>query len=260
MGTEADGPDGIRRAVRQTFKDGADFIKITASGGGTRGTARHKASFTPAELAAAVEEAQAHDSYVTAHCHAIEAIVRCLDAGVPMLEHATFIAEDGKESFRPEIAQRLVDQDVAVVPTVSIHGRWLEQKTVTGPPELVARRDDKAASFERRVRLVGQLYDAGVTVLIGSDAGFGRGYPAPVDDLGYEMQLHAAAGIPNLQVIAAATGLSARRLGIADHTGQLKAGLKADVIAVGGDPASDITSMQHVRFVMSLGRVVRNDF
>src|SRR5262249_54270938 len=119
-GGECDGPDEVRREVRDRFKHGATFIKLTATGGGTVGTVRHRATFTVEELQSAAREAIQHDSYATAHVHGTEGIVRCLDAGVQMLEHGTFVLEDNREYFDAGVAARCRDRNVPIVPTVQV--------------------------------------------------------------------------------------------------------------------------------------------
>jgi imidazolonepropionase-like amidohydrolase len=280
-GGEADGPDAVRREVRDRFKNGATFIKLTATGGGTVGTVRHRATFTVDELASAAREAVQHDSYATAHVHGTEGIVRCLDGGVQMLEHATFVLEDNREYFDADIAARIRDQNVPVVPTVQVYGRWVETSpgrlegltsddldawqarysklTCLVPPfpriDKIPRAELKLwehrfDSFNRRVELVGQLYRAGVVLLMGSDGG---GRPGPIDDLGHGIQLHVKAGVPVLEAIASATGLAARWIRIDDVTGSLMPGKEADIIAVDGDPEKDVTAMSRVDFVMRSG-------
>ena len=280
-GGEADGPDAVRREVRDRFKNGATFIKLTATGGGTVGTVRHRATFTVDELASAAREAVQHDSYATAHVHGTEGIVRCLDAGVQMLEHATFVLEDNREYFDADVAARIRDQNVPVVPTVQVYGRWVETSpgrldglttddldewqarysklTCLVPPfpriDRIPRAELKVwehrfDSFNRRVELVGELYRAGVVLLMGSDGG---GRPGPIDDLGHGIQLHVKAGVPVLEAIASATGLAAKWIRVDDATGSLVAGKEADIIAVDGDPLRDITAMSRVDFVMRGG-------
>jgi imidazolonepropionase-like amidohydrolase len=281
---EADGPDGVRREARRRFKDGADYLKLTATGGGTARTVRHRATFTVEELRAAVEVARQHESYATAHVHGTEGIVRCLDAGMPMLEHATFVGPDNREHFDPVVAARVRDQGVAVVPTVQVYGRWVE--TSPGrfdgldPDELAAWRAryeslpymlhpfprldqlgerevatwrHRFESFFRRVELVGRLYEAGIVMIMGSDGG---GRPAPIDDLGHGIALHVRAGVPPLAAIHSATGLAAKWIRVDDVTGTLEAGKDADIIAVDGDPLNDITALSRVAFVMARGRVI----
>jgi imidazolonepropionase-like amidohydrolase len=278
---EADGPDEVRREVRQRFKNGATFIKLTATGGGTVGTVRHRATFTVDELSAAATEAVQHDGYATAHVHGTEGIVRCLDAGLQMLEHATFVLEDNREYFDADVAARCRDLNVPIVPTVQVYGRWVE----TSPGRIDNLSDDELAewehrynaltsqlppfprvdmlpeselrlwrhrfdSFLKRVDLVGQLYRAGVVLLMGSDGG---GRPGPIDDLGHGIELHVKAGVPPLEAIASATGLAAKWIRIDDVTGSLVAGKEADVIAVDGDPLREIAAMSRVDFVMRSG-------
>jgi imidazolonepropionase-like amidohydrolase len=282
-GGEADGPDAVRREVRDRFKNGATFIKLTATGGGTLGTVRHRATYTVEELRAAAEEAIQHDSYATAHVHGTEGIVRCLDGGVQMLEHATFVLEDNVEYYDADVAARIRDQNVPVVPTVQVYGRWVESSpgrienlsqdemdewqarysalTCLVPPfprlEKLSTAElrtwhHRYDSFLRRVELVGKLYEAGVVLLMGSDGG---GRPGPIDDLGHGIQLHVKAGVPPLTAIASATGLAAKWMRIDSETGTLAAGKEADVIAVEGNPLEDITAMSRVQLVMRAGTV-----
>jgi imidazolonepropionase-like amidohydrolase len=261
-GGEVDGVDGMLVAARRQFKEGVDFIKVTATGGGTRGTVRHRATFTVGELAAAVEIARQYDSYVTAHVHAIEGIVRCLDAGVPMLEHATFVAEDGREHLDKDVLLRIRDQGVTVCPTVAVHGRWLdehEHQVDRMDEEERALYDKRRDSFTRRLDLVAELHDSGVRVLVGSDGGKGRNYPAALDDLAYSLALHVGVGIPAPDVIRSATSDAADAIGLGGTVGRLTAGFEADLIAVDGDPLTDITAVARPTFVMQRGSVVRHD-
>jgi len=255
-GGEADGPHGVRKVVRELFKEGADFVKVTATGGGTARTLRHRATFTVKELAAAAEEAELRETYATAHVHGIEGMQRCLDAGIQMLEHATFVGMDGREHFDHDLALRIRDQDVTVVPTLQVHGRWIQERK-DRLAELSAA--DKAFwphrsdSFERRLELVAQLHELGVRLLMGSDSGWRTG---PIDDLAFGLELHVQAGISPMEAIVSATGLAAKTLGVGGVTGTLQAGKEADVIAVDGDPLADIKAMARVHMVMRAGRIV----
>jgi imidazolonepropionase-like amidohydrolase len=220
---------------------------------------RHRGTFTVEELAAAAAEAEQHDRYATAHVHGIEGIRRCLDAGIQMLEHGTFVGDDGLEHFDRALAERIRDQGVPVVPTVQVNGREAESDTLE---ELLAGLDEagqalwkrRLESFKRRVELVGQLHEVGVTILMGSDGG---GRPARIDDLAYGLELHVRAGVPAMEVIVSSTSLAARWVGLGDETGTLRAGLFADAIAFPGDPLADITSVAKTDFVMSAGTLIR---
>jgi imidazolonepropionase-like amidohydrolase len=284
-GGEADGPDGVRQMAREHFKNGAQFLKLTATGGGTFGTVRHRGTYTVEELAAAAQEADQHESYATVHVHGTEGIVRCLDAGIQMLEHGTFVLSDNREYFDAAVAARIVDQNVVVVPTVQVYARWVE--TSPGRLDNLSQDDrdewearynslpyqliafphlDKLGNYERglwehrfdsvtrRVELVGQLYNAGVVLLMGSDGG---GRPAPIDDPAHGLALHVKAGVRPMQAIVSATGLAAKWIRIDRETGTLAVGKEADVIAVDGDPLADIRCMERVDFVMRAGKVFK---
>jgi imidazolonepropionase-like amidohydrolase len=252
----------VRRTARQQFKEGADFIKITATGGGTVGAApRHRATFTVPEIRAAVEVADVYDSYVTAHCHSTEGIVRCLDAGVSMLEHATFVDFDGLERLDRTVLARIRDENVTVSPTVAIHGRWLEDvadrvDTMDDAERALWKR--RSEGLARRLDIVAELHAAGVPVLIGSDGGFGRNYPAALDDLAYSIELHVRAGVPTSDAIASATSIAADHIGMGGLVGRVATDLQADLIAVDGDPVADIKVLAKPTLVMQRGRLVVN--
>jgi imidazolonepropionase-like amidohydrolase len=259
LGVEADGADGARQATRQMFKEGADFIKVTASGGGgTVGTPMGRPTFTVEELRAVAEESGQRGSYATAHCHSTEAIARCLDAGIPMVEHATFFDADQRVRFDETVALRLRDQGVVVSPTLAVHARRLERFAETPDDVDPVEREYRAwvaDGFQRRMEIVARLHELGVPLIIGSDAP-ARGVAH--DDFAYGLVLHVRAGVPAMAAIRSATSTAAKALGIAHATGSLVPGLDADVIAADGDPLADITCVQRVAFVLRRGVVVRS--
>jgi imidazolonepropionase-like amidohydrolase len=259
-GIEADGADGVRKAVRQLFKQGVDFIKVTASGGGTTaGTHMGRPTFTVAELRAAVEEAAQHGSYVTAHCHSSEAMERVIEAGVRMIEHATFFNAEQRCEFIPELADRLAQTGTVVCPTIAVNARWIEERSgrldeLTEQERALYRLT--VQRWERRMDIIAELHRRGVALIVGSDAP-ARG--VPFDDFAYSVALHARAGVPPLEAIRSATGLAAAHLGLGQVTGTLQAGLDADLIAVAGDPVADLSALDRVRLVVQRGRVVVGD-
>ena len=118
FGVEATGDVECRATVRQLIKEGADFIKVTATGGSTRTSVRSRPSFTRDELAAIVDEAHKFGKHVAAHCASSPGVETALDAGVDTLIHAYYIDEDGSSRYRPEITERIVRQGVFVNPTL----------------------------------------------------------------------------------------------------------------------------------------------
>lgn len=116
---------------------------------------------------------------------------------------------------------------------------------------------DLGSYSSRRLEIVGRLHEAGIPVLIGSDGGVGRTYPAALDDLAYSVELHTRAGIPAQTAIRQATSIAAEHIGLGGVVGTLAEGYDADIIAVDGDPLTRIQALAGASFVMSRGTVVR---
>ncbi|MYJ15406.1 MAG: amidohydrolase family protein, partial [Acidimicrobiia bacterium] len=174
---EADGVQGVRKAVRRLVEDGADFIKIMASGGGTAGTDNRRPSFSVEELRAIVDEAHNQGVPTTAHCIATQSIANALDAGVDSIEHATFIEPDGSYRFNPHIAERIADQGVRVSPTVQTGYRRREKLLAMREeghaltPMDKSRLEDLQIKCERQVEFLGRLWSEwGITIVAGTDA------------------------------------------------------------------------------------------
>ena len=125
FGGEADGPDGLRHAVRQLVKEGADFIKIMASGGSTRSSHPYLPAFTPGELQAIVDEARRHERLTAAHAVPSAAIEDCLDAGLDMIIHCSMTGPTGAYGYRPDLADRMAEAGVWVNPTMHDIRAWL---------------------------------------------------------------------------------------------------------------------------------------
>ena len=121
LGGAADGAVEITRAVRRRIADGADFIKLIGTGGGTPGTHPAQASYNRDELAAAVSEAHRLNVPVTVHCRGIPGIVNAIEAGVDQIEHACFELPDGTLSFDPELAGRMAQAGIGVTPTIQLY-------------------------------------------------------------------------------------------------------------------------------------------
>lgn len=256
---EADGYDDVRRATREIFKEGADFIKVTASGGGlTPGTHMGQPTFTEIELRAVAEEVLQHNSYATAHCHSAEAMRRAVQAGIRMIEHGTFYNERLEVEFLPDLADQLAATQTVVCPTLSVHARWLEEQSVMVPNMSEEERGKFRAvrdGWLRRMDIVGELHQRGVTLIVGTDA---PALDVPWGDLGYTVGLHVRAGVPVLDAVKSATSIAADQIGLGKITGRIVAGFEADLIAVDGNPLADISALERVRFVMQRGKVVHD--
>lgn len=244
MNGEADGVDGVRRACRQLIKEGADFLKVMASGGGmTPSTISKLPYYTPEELLAATEEAHRLGRRVAAHCHSTQSIKDAIDAGIDTIEHASFLASDGQRRFDPFIAEQIIAKGMYICPTLPV-GRTPMKKHGPGKEyPLKLHEDMKNSNFSF-------LHKMGVKLIAGTDAGIR--YSA-FDHYPFCLELAVAGGMTNMQAIQSATGLAAEALSISDVVGTIQPGKEADILVVDGDPLEDIRALWNTRMVMKAG-------
>ena len=238
------GADDCRRAVRQQIKEGADLIKITATGGVLSNTsAGLEQQFSDEELAAIVEAAHSMGRQVTAHAHGKSRIEAALRAGVDSIEHGTYLDEETIALFR--------ETGATLVPTV------LAGATVTGwtnEPWLPAASRAKAAIVgPLMVDMLRRAREGGVRVAFGTDTGVSRH-----GDNAREFALMVEAGFTPAQAIGAATIVAAEHMRMAEDIGTITPGKYADIIAVASDPLQDITALERVNFVMKGGQVYKS--
>lgn len=235
-----DGTAEARKAVRQRYKDGADLIKITATGGVLSvAKSGQNPQFTEAEMAAIIETARDYEMTVAAHAHGAEGMKRAIRAGVDSIEHGTLMDD--------ETIRLMKQHGTFYVPTISA-GRFVAEKAKEPGyfPELIR---PKAASIGPLIQeTAGRAYRAGVTIAFGTDAGV-----VPHGDNWKELVYMVEAGIPAADALRSATLTAARLLRIDDRAGTLEADRWADVIAVAGDPLIDIERLGEVAFVMKAG-------
>src|SRR5215510_14402347 len=157
FGSEADGVDAVRAEVRKLLKEGADYIKIAATGGSTRTSDPNRAAYTVAELAAMTDEAHRHGTLTAAHCTAAAGVQNCLDAGVDMIIHCIFNEADGTYRYRPDLVERLVEAKAWVNPTLYVMRAGIERQQAVREregrltPELVTQLDWQQRAFDARV-------------------------------------------------------------------------------------------------------------
>jgi imidazolonepropionase-like amidohydrolase len=238
------GVDDARKAVRQRYKDGADVIKLTATGGVLSLAASGlNPQFTREELEAVVTTARDYNLIVAVHAHGTEGIRRAVLAGVDSIEHGTFMSD--------EIVELMKQKGTYWVPTL-LAGQWVAEKASEPGyfPEIVR---PKAAAIGPEIRgAFTRWHASGVKIAFGTDTGV-----SPHGENAREFELMVACGMPPMRAIQCATIEAARLLKIDDRLGTLEAGKIADVVAVEGNPLEDIRGLQTVAFVMKEGVVYK---
>ena len=257
FGSEADGEVAVRAEVRKLLKEGADYIKIVASGGSTRTSDPNRASYTVAELAAMADEARRHGKLTAAHCTSAQSIQNCLDAGVDMIIHCVFTEPDGTYRFRPDLVERLVAAKAWVNPTLYVMKAGIERQREAREregrltPELEAQFEASRRALDVRVDAVRQMSEAGVLMTAGSDSPWGWYAPG---EFVHEIHMLAQAGLSYPDAIVAGTAGAADSIGVGAVAGRLLPGRLADVLVVRGDPTRDITNLWNVLDVYQAGR------
>jgi imidazolonepropionase-like amidohydrolase len=239
------GPASAARAVRQRYKDGADLIKVTATGG-VLSLAKNglNPQFSQEELDVIVRTAADYGFHVAAHAHGAEGMKRAVRAGVRTIEHGTYMDD--------ETMRLMKERGTYYVPTILAGVTVAERSAIEGYfPEVIR---PKAASIGPVIReTFAKAYKAGVKIAFGTDTG--------VSEHGgnaREFALMVEAGMPPMEAIRAATRTAAEVLDMAGELGTVEAGKLADLVAVAGDPLADISLLQNVAFVMKGGTVYKH--
>jgi len=241
------GVEDCMRAVRLQVRSGADIIKITATGGVLSNTAAGLAQqFSEDELAAIVASAHRMGRQVTAHAHGVDGINAFLKAGGDSIEHGTYLDDESMRLFKA-------------------HNAWLVPPLMAGDDvaRIAASPDNfftpaqTAKALEagpKMLDMARRAHAGGVRIAFGTDTGV-----SAHGDNAQEFALLVRAGLTPLQAIQSATIGAAEHLKISAEAGRIAPGMPADLIAVAGDPLTDVTELERVRFVMKGGQVFRQD-
>jgi imidazolonepropionase-like amidohydrolase len=260
IGEEADGIDGITNATRQNFKRGADFVKLMATGGGTPNTFPGHASFSVAEISAAVETAHRIDKKVSVHARGTAGIKNSINAGVDFIEHCCFELPDGTLKLDEKLIETIARQEIVITPTIQLYRNWsrkLEKKQKAGTLTPTEKKDIQRVPYilEEKYKALRKFVEAGVKCMAGNDAGIPS---VAYGSLSGEMDTMVEGGMSTMQAINSATKIPAEAMGLFDEIGSLEAGKQADIIAVRDDPTGSMLALEEVSFVMKAGEVILN--
>src|SRR2546430_2899724 len=237
----ADGPDEIRKAVRFEVKNGADVIKAAVSGGVlSLADEVDTPQLTPAEMAALVDESHRLRRKVAVHCHGDQAAREAIEAGVDSIEHGSFM--------KPETLTMMKRKGTFLTPTL-MATEWIMNKLENYPPPLQAKAKAAATARSEMFRNALKL---GVKISFGTDAAV-----FPHSQNAREFKVMVDLGMSPIEALRSATANDAELLGIGQKVGTLEKGKLADVIAMPGDPTSDITATERVSFAMKEGKIIR---
>ncbi len=238
------GLDDAYKAVRARYKEGADLIKITATGGVlSQAKSGQNPQFTEAEVAAIVAAAQDYGFRVAAHAHGTEGMRRAVVAGVHSIEHGTYMSD--------EVMALMKSQGTWYVPTIAAGMFVAEKAKLDGYFSALVR--PKAAAIGPVIAdTFARAYRAGVKIAFGTDSGV-----SPHGENWKEFVYMVEAGMPVLEAIASATRSAAELLNEWDDMGSIEAGKYADIVAVPGDPRDDVAEFGRVHFVMKAGKVYK---
>ncbi|MBI3468612.1 MAG: amidohydrolase family protein [Planctomycetes bacterium] len=236
------GPDALREAVRFQVKYGADVIKFCASGGVlSLADEVDTPQLTLAEMTALIDEAHRLRKRVAAHCHGDQAAKEAIEAGVDSLEHGSFFSEDTLAMMK--------QKGTYLVPTL-LAGEWTGGRPEKFPPEIAEKAK---AALAARSTMFRRALAMGVKIAFGTDSGV-----SPHGINAQEFALMANLGMDPIAALRSATSVDAELLGISGKVGTLEKGKLADIVAMPGDPTSDIKATEKVFFVMKEGKVMKH--
>ena len=237
-------PDDGKKAVRQRYKDGADVIKITATGGVLSvAKSGQNPQFTIEEIKAITETAKDYGMLTAAHAHGDEGMQRAIKGGIKTIEHGTMMSDETMEMMK--------QYEAYLVPTITAGKQVAEKAKIEGYfPPVVAK---KAAEIGPMIQdMFKRAYKKGVPIAFGTDAGV---FPHGLN--GKEFAYMVEVGMPILEALKSATLTGADLLGRGDKLGQLKKGFLADIVAVEEHPENNVATLENVVFVMKDGTVYK---
>jgi len=242
----ADGIAAVQHKVRENIKYGSDLIKICATGGVlSKGDDPQASQYTLEEMKAIVADAHRLGRKVAAHAHGAQGILWASQAGVDSIEHGSYIDDAGIAEMKKN--------GTYLVPTLYLADWFMENAERNHVPDFLLVKAKAVMPAARKN--IAHAFASGVKVAFGTDAAV---YPHGLN--AREFAVMVKLGLTPLQAIQAATVNAADLLGWPGKVGSLEPGAWADIVAVDGDPLKDVTTLEHVKFVMKGGGVVRNEY
>jgi imidazolonepropionase-like amidohydrolase len=266
-GGVADTAEEIRRNVRVLVAEGADVIKLVASGGGTKGGIPYLASYTVDELRVGVQAAHALERPTVAHARATQSIENCVDAGVDAIAHVEFLGPGeiidmgnaGAPTGLPKLDQRVADKLARSAAFLDLNPQssgWDTVVLLRSKPELSCVEAEQLSNLERYfdhfLPVIGALRELGLVerMAFGSDAG---PFDTEFGHLEYNVHLARLAGLTPMESLQVVTRNAARLCGLANVIGTLEIGKDADLLVLGADPLQDVQNLTRVAAVYKSG-------
>ena len=242
----ADGIEQVQHKTREIIKYGADLIKVCATGGVlSKGDDPNASQYTLEEMKAIVADAHRLGRKVAAHAHGAQGVIWASEAGVDSVEHGHLMNDAAIATLKKN--------GTYLVPTLYLVDWQREHAAQANLPDYAKRKMEMVSEVGKANAK--KAFQAGVKIGLGTDAAV---YPHGLN--AHELAVYVSLGMTPLQAIQTATINDADLLGWSDKIGTLEAGKWADIIAVDGDPLQDVTILQHVKFVMKGGDVVKNEY
>src|SRR5450432_1937799 len=242
----ADGVEAVQHKVREVIKYGADVIKICATGGVlSKGDDPNASQFTLEEMKAIVADAHRLGRKVAAHAHGAQGVQLASEAGVDSIEHGHLMDDASIATLKKN--------GTYIVPTLYLMDWNRENADKANLPDFL--RAKMAMLSAQGAKNLKKAFDAGLKVALGTDAAV---YPHGLN--AHEFVVYVRLGMTPIQSIRTGTVNAADLLGWSDKAGSIEAGKWADIVAVDGDPLSDVTTLQQVKFVMKGGEIIKNDY
>jgi imidazolonepropionase-like amidohydrolase len=250
---EADGPDEIRKKVRELVGEGADIIKVMVTGGGTIGTNSYLPAYDQDELNTATRTAHILGKKTLAHCSSTVGIKMALEAGFDTIVHAHFYEPNGIRKFRPKLAERLSSEGIYVNPTLQVNLNRINAAQAKGDT-LSVEEKKKIDTRLQQLDDVAEMIKFGVKIIAGSDAGW---VINPFGNFVSELEALVKIGLSPLDTLLAATIEPARALGYSETVGTLEPGKKADMLVIASDPTKNISALREINSIWLGGKQIQ---